>query len=394
VRTIAYVLAALLSSMVTANLAFAQSKATGGPTPSPEGARVYFVDLKDGATIGAETTIHFGLHGMGVAPAGSEKANSGHHHLLIDTELPPLDEPIPSDPNHMHFGAGQTEVDLALAPGPHTLQLLLGDKNHIPHSPPVVSDLIHVTVVDASSAAAPVAASPAAATASAARHPSPPGAKVYIVSPEDGATVPLTLHVQFGLDNMAVVRAGVDMPNSGHHHLLIDAPLPPLDEPIPNDENHLHFGAGQTEATITLTPGKHILQLLLGDASHLPHDPPVFSKPITVVAGDMPQKKTCKPGETLDATGACAPPRAAAAPTAPAVAHRPPRSGAFVNPSHRDAPRSRTSMHGPMRQRFAPPDGPGYQEAPQPFNDLRPCQAGMHSESFPNVSGYRCVMNN
>ena len=291
-RTIAYVFAALLSSMVAANLALAQSNATGGPTPSPAGARVYFVDLKDGATIGAQTTIHFGLHGMGVAPAGSDKANSGHHHLLIDTELPPLDEPIPSDPNHMHFGAGQTEVDLTLTPGPHTLQLLLGDKNHIPHSPPVVSELIHVTVVDASSAAAPATASPAATTAPGARHPSPPGAKVYIVSPEDGATVPLTLQVRFGLDNMAVVRAGVDMPNSGHHHLLIDAPLPPLDEPIPNDENHLHFGAGQTEATITLTPGKHTLQLLLGDANHLPHDPPVFSKPITVFAGETSQNKS------------------------------------------------------------------------------------------------------
>jgi hypothetical protein len=400
VRTIAYVLAALLSGMVAANLAFAQSKATGGPTPSPEDARVYFVDLKDGATIGAQTTIHFGLRGMGVAPAGSDKANSGHHHLLIDTELPPLDEPIPSDPNHMHFGAGQTEVDLALAPGPHTLQLLLGDKNHIPHSPPVVSELIHVTVVDGASSAAAQAASPPAAAPQAAaaspggRHPSPPGAKVYIVSPEDGSTVPLTLQVRFGLDNMAVVRAGVDMPNSGHHHLLIDAPLPPFDEPIPNDENHLHFGAGQTEATITLTPGKHTLQLLLGDANHMPHDPPVFSPPITVVASDMPQKKSCKAGETLDASGACAPPHATAAPPA-AAARRPSHDGPLANPPRREPPRSRASIHRPIRERFAPPDDPGYQEAPspQPFNDFRRCQPGMHSESFPNPAGYRCVMN-
>jgi Domain of unknown function (DUF4399) len=284
VKTFARALAALLMSVAVANLALAQSKATGGPTPSAEGARVYFVDLKDGAIIGPQTTIHFGLHGMGVAPAGSDKANSGHHHLLIDTELPPLDEPIPSDPTHMHFGAGQTEVDLALTPGPHTLQLLLGDKNHTPHSPPVISELIHVTVAGAT----PTQAAPAAiaSTQAEGRHTSPPDARAYIVSPEDGATVPLTLHVQFGLDNMAVVRAGVDMPNSGHHHLLIDAPLPPLDEPIPNDENHLHFGAGQTEATISLTPGKHTLQLLLGDANHVPHEPPVFSAPITVTAGE------------------------------------------------------------------------------------------------------------
>ena len=156
-------------SMAAADLALAQSKATGGPTPSPEGAKVYFVDLKDGAVIGPTTTVHFGLHGMGVAPAGSDKTNSGHHHLLVDTDLPPLDEPIPSDFNHLHFGGGQTEADLTLTPGPHTLQLLLGDKNHIPHSPPVMSERIHVTVVDA--APAPSAQ---AAPAASGRHPSPP----------------------------------------------------------------------------------------------------------------------------------------------------------------------------------------------------------------------------
>jgi hypothetical protein len=258
--------------------AFAQTAATGGPTPSPPGASAYFVDLKDGATIGPTTTIHFGLHGMGVAPAGSDKANSGHHHLLIDTDLPPLDQPIPNDENHMHFGAGQTEVDLTLAPGPHTLQLLLGDKNHVPHSPPVMSPRIHVTVA----AVAPAPPPAAAVAPSSGRHTSPPGARVYIVSPADGDYIPKTVTIRFGLVNMGVAPAGVEKANSGHHHLLIDTPLPPLDQPIPNDENHLHFGAGQTEATITLTPGRHTLQLLLGDAQHVPHDPPVYSQPITV----------------------------------------------------------------------------------------------------------------
>jgi hypothetical protein len=244
---------------------------------------------------------------MGVAPAGSDKANSGHHHLLIDTDLPPLDQPIPNDENHMHFGAGQTEVDLTLAPGPHTLQLLLGDKNHLPHSPPVMSPRIHVDVAavaptqppaatDAPSSAggagpveqtpaktSPPGAPPAATGASSsARHTSPPGAKEYIVSPADGDYVPKTVTIRFGLVNMGLAPAGVEKANFGHHHLLIDAPLPSLDQPIPNDENHLHFGAGQTEATITLTPGRHTLQLLLGDAQHVPHDPPVYSQPITV----------------------------------------------------------------------------------------------------------------
>jgi Domain of unknown function (DUF4399) len=288
-RAIACAFVALLT---VGGVALGQTKTTGGPTPSPAGAAVYFIDLKDGATIAPKTTIHFGLHGMGVAPAGSEKANSGHHHLLIDTDLPPLDEPIPSDPNHMHFGAGQTEVDLELSPGPHTLQLLLGDKSHVPHSPPVMSELVHVTVAE-TPAAAPIAEAPAAPAPVAqakpdagARHSSPPGAKVYIDSPADGATVPLTLTVRFGLVNMGIAPAGVEKANSGHHHLLVDAPLPPFDQPIPNDANHLHFGAGQTEATITLTPGKHTLQLLLGDANHVPHEPPVFSAPITVMAGE------------------------------------------------------------------------------------------------------------
>jgi hypothetical protein len=83
-----------------------QTKPTGGPSPSAPGAAVYFVDLKDGQTVPTKFTVHFGLRGMGIAPAGSDKENSGHHHLLIDAELPPLDQPIPSDFNHLHFGAG------------------------------------------------------------------------------------------------------------------------------------------------------------------------------------------------------------------------------------------------------------------------------------------------
>jgi len=324
----------------------ANAQATGGQTPSPPGAAVYFVDLKDGATIGPKTTVHFGLHGMGVAPAGSDKANSGHHHLLIDTELPPLDQPIPSDENHLHFGGGQTEADLTLSPGPHTLQLLLGDKNHIPHSPPVMSEVIHVTVVDA--APAPAAA---AAPADDGRHKSPPGARVYIDSPADGAHVPLTFGVKFGLVGMGVAPAGVEKANSGHHHLLIDTPLPPFDEPIPSDDNHLHFGAGQTETMVTLPQGRHTLQLLLGDSNHVPHDPPVFSKPITVYVG-------------------------IAAPLAPAP-----------STSQRKAPlKARNLVRTPgVSSRAATPS------APDSSNGR--CQTGFHDVPSPNGSGFRCVPN-
>ena len=116
-------------------------------TPSPPGAAVYIISPTDGATVSSPVTVQFGLKGMGVAPAGIEKEKTGHHHLLIDvTELPPLDEPIPADANHKHFGGGQTEVTLELPPGSHTLQLLLGDQNHIPHEPPVLSEKITITV--------------------------------------------------------------------------------------------------------------------------------------------------------------------------------------------------------------------------------------------------------
>lgn len=261
-----------LICIAASGIAHGQTKV--GPTPSPEGAAVYFIDLKNGDTLPSKATIHFGLRGMGVAPAGSDRESSGHHHLMIDTELPPLDQPIPNDFNHLHFGAGQTEVEVYLPPGEHTLQLLLGDKAHIPHSPPVMSDPIRVRVIEAGAVATPGGHRP---------HPSPDHARVYFVYPYDGAYVSRTPVIRFGLTNMGVAPAGVEKANTGHHHLLVDAPLPPLDLPIPNDFNHLHFGAGQTEARITLPLGIHKLQLLLGDDDHLPHVPAVYSKPITVI---------------------------------------------------------------------------------------------------------------
>ncbi len=120
-----------------------------GETPAPEGARVYFISPSDGETVKGEVHVRFGLSGIGVAPAGVDKAGTGHHHLLIDTDLPEgaaLDEPIPSDAQHRHFGGGQTEAKIALPPGIHHLQLLLGDHNHIPHMPPVYSERISITV--------------------------------------------------------------------------------------------------------------------------------------------------------------------------------------------------------------------------------------------------------
>jgi hypothetical protein len=93
---------------------------------------------------------------------------------------------------------------------------------------------------------------------------------------------------------MGIAPAGVEKPNTGHHHLLVDTALPALDKPIPNDFNHLHFGAGQTEARVTLTPGPHTLQLLFADENHIAHNPPVMSKPIKVTVGTKPRPKKKK----------------------------------------------------------------------------------------------------
>lgn len=137
-----------LTAAVLATGAFAQG------TPSPDGAEVYIVNLQDGQTVTSPVTVAFGLRGMGVAPAEVERDNTGHHHLLVNRA--PFGEgefgeeefelALPSDDNHLHFGGGQTEVTIDLPPGTHTLQLVLGDKGHVPHDPPVFSDVISITV--------------------------------------------------------------------------------------------------------------------------------------------------------------------------------------------------------------------------------------------------------
>ena len=111
---------------------------------------VYIISPEDGAEVESPVRVLFGLRGMGIAPAGVEKEGTGHHHLLIDVDAPEgeaLEENLPADENHVHFGGGQTEAEIDLEPGPHTLQLLLADHNHVPHDPVVMSEKITITVV-------------------------------------------------------------------------------------------------------------------------------------------------------------------------------------------------------------------------------------------------------
>ena len=137
-------LALSLALSVPLGAALAQER----KAPPPDAA-VYFIYPREGTVVvGGKVWVRMGLRNMGVAPAGVVKDGTGHHHLLVDVdELPLLDEPIPNDKNHLHFGGGQTEARLEdLAPGKHTLQLMLADENHVPFDPPVVSDKITITV--------------------------------------------------------------------------------------------------------------------------------------------------------------------------------------------------------------------------------------------------------
>jgi hypothetical protein len=132
----------LVAPFAVSSLALGQER-----TPSAPGAEVYIISPKNGAMVHNPVVVQFGLKGMGIAPAGIKFDNSGHHHLLIDTD-PPADQsaPLPANDKIVHFGKGQTETTLNLSPGKHTLQLLFADLNHIPHSPPLLSKKITITV--------------------------------------------------------------------------------------------------------------------------------------------------------------------------------------------------------------------------------------------------------
>lgn len=138
-------IAALLTfaALLAAGIAAAQA----AKTKSADGAKVYIISPKNGAKVASPFTVQFGVKGMGVAPAGVTNANTGHHHLLVDVaEMPDMNAPLPNNERIRHFGGGQTEADLTLTPGKHTLQLLFADAGHIPHDKPLMSEKITITV--------------------------------------------------------------------------------------------------------------------------------------------------------------------------------------------------------------------------------------------------------
>jgi hypothetical protein len=141
-----HILAGALAFLMAAAIPAVAQNAGVGNTPSAPGAKVYFINLKDGQHVKSPFLVQFGLSGMGVAPAGTVAPNTGHHHLIIDADTPAAGVPIPNDAHHKHYGRGQTEDTITLPPGQHTLQLVFADAGHIPLVPPLNSEKITITV--------------------------------------------------------------------------------------------------------------------------------------------------------------------------------------------------------------------------------------------------------
>ena len=140
-------ISALAGFVLALGAAPGQTPALAGDTPAPKDAYLYIGWPNDGEIVrNRRFRVWFGLRNFGIAPSGVKKKNTGHHHLIIDAPLPPLDEEIPADKNHLHFGAGQSEAIIELPPGRHTLQLIMGDHDHVPHNPPIISKRITITV--------------------------------------------------------------------------------------------------------------------------------------------------------------------------------------------------------------------------------------------------------
>jgi len=132
------------------------------------------------------------------------------------------------------------------------------------------------------------------------RTPAAEGARVFIKTPADGATVTSPVTVVFGVENMAIVAAGTDQEHSGHHHIIVDAALPDLNAPIPKNDHYIHFGDGSTSTELELDPGEHTLQLLLGDHRHIPHEPAISSRKITITVADAPSDGDSADEEAAD----------------------------------------------------------------------------------------------
>lgn len=231
---------------------------TAASKGAPAGARVFFVWPQDNAKVFSTFPVVFGVEGMTVVPAGQDFFDNtkGHHHIVVDGDPPPQGQAVPADETHIHYGKGQTETELTLSPGKHTVTMQFADGAHLSYGPTLASK-IRLEVVPL---------------------PEPPP-KVFFKAPADGAKVKSPVKVVFGLEGMTVQPAGtvVGDKTTGHHHVIIDGAPVPAGKMVPTDSRHIHFGGGQTEAELTLAPGKHTLTLQFADGAHQSYGPTLAS---------------------------------------------------------------------------------------------------------------------
>ena len=210
--------------------------------------KVRITEPSDGASVVSPFKVVMAAEKLAVEPASAGVNDGrGHHHIVIDKDLPPKGQPVPADAQHLHFGKGQTDATLDLPPGEHTIRLLFAKGDHIPYDPEITSD-IKVKVTEQR--------------------------KVSFIEPKDGATVTGPFAVKMAAQGLVVEPASSGVNSGrGHHHIIVDADLPANGQPIPSDAQHLHFGGGQTGTTLDLTPGEHTLSLVFADAAHVPYSP-------------------------------------------------------------------------------------------------------------------------
>ena len=248
----------------------------GDPSPS-----VRFEQPADGATVTSPFEVVMAATGLTVEPSGEVNEGAGHFHILVDTDFTPAGQVIPTDEQNLHYGQGQTTATLELEPGEHTLRLQFADGLHTALEGDQYTDTITV-IVEAGD-----------------ESPS-----VRFEQPADGATVTSPFEVVMAATGLTVEPSGEVNEGAGHFHILVDTDFTPAGQVIPTDEQNLHYGQGQTTATLELEPGEHTLRLQFADGLHTALEGDQYTDTITVVvvAGQSNQQDTSNSGQLAQET--------------------------------------------------------------------------------------------
>ncbi len=227
---------------------------------------VAFFDPLDGATVSSPVEVVMAATGLVVEPSGELNDGAGHFHILVNADFVPAGEVIPTDEQHLHYGKGQTTASVELPPGEHTLRLQFADGAHTALEGEAYRDT--VTVIVEGSAQAP---------------------SVRFAGPADGATVSSPFEVTMEATDLIVEPSGDINEGAGHFHILVDTPFVDAGVVIPTDERHLHYGKGQTTATLELPPGEHTLRLQFADGAHTALEGEAFRDTVTVFVDESAQ---------------------------------------------------------------------------------------------------------